>query len=96
MRAIQVIGTLHRIVYENGMPNRVMLQDSREAHPPTPEDMKAVSEIYIRDDGWSLGANHRCARDAWRTWMGDWIVQLRKQTWGWQVNDLRKGEEHGT
>lgn len=87
-----VIRAIHHIVFEDGFPTRVMLQDSQYAHPPKPKDMEAISEIYIRDDGWSLGANHHCARDAWRTWMGRWVAQLRRQTWGWQVNAFNLGE----
>ena len=84
--SVEVIRTIHNIVYEDGMPTRVMLQDSQYAHPPKPKDMEAVSEIYVRDDGWSLGAHHRCARDAWMGWTDHWVAHLRKQTWGWQVN----------
>ena len=86
-----VIRAIHRIVFEDAMPTRVMLQNPVEAHPPKPGDMEAISEIYIRDDGWSLGANHRYARDAWRIWMGSWVAHLRRQTWGWQVNAFNLG-----
>lgn len=91
-----VINTLHRIVYEGGMPNRLMIQPSFEAVVTRSEYMGRVSEIYIRDDGWSLGASHRCVAEARKTWEREWVAQLRKQTWGWQVVDLSLGGNNGS
>ncbi len=90
----RVIQEVQRIVYEGGLPARIMFNDQNEARPPQPEDVKEISEIYIRDDGWSLGASYLYAQNVRKLWEDAWVVHLRKQTWGWQVNSLRPKEKY--
>ena len=88
----EVIEELHSIVYEGGFPRRIMLSDPRGTEIPTRASMERIHEIYIRNDGWSLGAYHRWVQEVLATWRRDWVIQLRRQTWGWQIKEMYRGE----
>ena len=88
-----VIRVLNGLLYEGRLPRRVMTHDSRIARPPKSGDMDNISEIYIRNDGWSIGADYLCAGTVFALWKGSWVVQLRRQSWGWQVTNLRPEEK---
>lgn len=80
-----VIVMMQQIVYEGGFPTRVMVEDSSSYRPTKESDMQHVTEIFIRHDGWSLGASYISSKVAYESWVSEWVAHLRKQTWGWQV-----------
>jgi hypothetical protein len=61
-------------------PSRVMINPNeavnsrraREEHGVTP------TVIFIRNDGWSLGANESLERAAYMMWPNEWAAYLRK------------------
>jgi hypothetical protein len=58
-------------------PNRVIIsEDGNAVSPKIARDSKSiVSEIiFVRDDGWSLGANAQLQHSAFDIWKDKWIA----------------------
>lgn len=68
---------------DNG-PSKVMCSKRNWAHPEMAKDDFGVESdvVFIRSDGWTLGAPRELALDAYRTAEGEWLGTL----------DLRTGE----
>lgn len=67
-------------IRENG-PTRVVIDDKGEAIPPRRAQRKkgiTSDVVYIRDDGWSLGAPLCFERVARRMWSREWVAVARK------------------
>jgi hypothetical protein len=74
-----ILKALEGIAY-NG-PTRVVVNSDGEAKPP----MRAKKEneikpdvIFVRNDGWSLGAPIELYDVAEKMWAGDWVMVIRK------------------
>lgn len=57
-------------------PTRVMI-DREEAFPPERAKIEfgvIPDVIFLRDDGWSLGAPKHLERVAWAMWSKEWVA----------------------
>ena len=58
-------------------PTRVLINEEGEAVPPARAmdipGMKKISVVFIRDDGWSLGAPEHLRHVAEEMWQDQWI-----------------------
>lgn len=63
-----------------GGPNRVMISDSEGVPPRIAREKYGTQPdvIFIRRDGWSLGAPAHLEAAARRTWPESWIGLLRR------------------
>lgn len=52
-------------------PTRIVVDRHGSARPPKLGDRYDV--IFVRDDGWSLGAPKRFRRTAHKLWAGSWV-----------------------
>jgi sulfur carrier protein ThiS len=61
-------------------PTRVVINSNGEAVPAkrASELQIPIEVIYVRDDGWSLGAPLRLLEDAYRLWPDHWVEQWAK------------------
>lgn len=62
-------------------PTRVVISSAGEAVPPKQareQHNVKVDVVYIRDDGWSLGAPHEFSHIAEETWKDQWAVFMRR------------------
>lgn len=61
-------------------PNRVMISESDGVPPQVARENYSIEPdvIFIRRDGWSLGAPTHLEAAARRTWPESWIGLLRK------------------
>lgn len=73
----QIEDRIERIVQFG--PDRVVIDQSGEATTPqrAREEYHVVpTVIFIRKDGWSLGAPEQFKRVAESLWLGDWVSKL--------------------
>lgn len=71
--------TLIRRIVENG-PDRVVVDAQGTAVPPRSacaDYGEKVAVIYVRDDGWSLGASWQLAGTAVDMWRDAWLAAIR-------------------
>lgn len=62
-------------------PDRVMVDSEGEALSPSRAKTQyglTSDVIFIRNDGWSLGAPSRLEREAFRIWAEEWIGFIRR------------------
>ena len=67
--------TMSQIVNAKG-PDRVVIDREGEALPPerAKRDHNVVPDVvFLRDDGWTLGAPRSLADVARSMWAGDWV-----------------------
>lgn len=60
-------------------PHRVMIS-ADEAVPVMSPRAKSVDVVFIRNDGWTLGAPYALEADARKQWDGDWIARVDVRT----------------
>ncbi|RLC88685.1 MAG: hypothetical protein DRJ03_02070 [Chloroflexi bacterium] len=85
-------------VMERG-PTRVVINEEGEATTPMRALAQRVSVdvIYLRKDGWSLGAPQKLSMVARRLWDGDWVGRLHRigadvrDPDSWEVDKLTFG-----
>lgn len=55
-------------------PRRVVINQEGNAVPPVrcPEHLRP-QVVFVRNDGWTLGATRRLALTAWRLWSAEWV-----------------------
>lgn len=78
-----------------GGPDRVVTNESGEATTPMRacQDHKIVpTVIFIRDDGWSLGAPEQFRRVAFEMWRDKWVVKLTWDGTKWLSRLVEDGE----
>ena len=66
-------------IKDNG-PNRVVVDEEGTAVPPNPKVSAGIDLVFIRNDGWSLGASRNLARVAEDMWSDAWVAVLAKGT----------------
>jgi len=57
------------------MPKRIIVDKEGTAVPPHQSD-RGVDVVFIRVDGWSLGADSELAAVAASLWEGSWVAQM--------------------
>lgn len=59
-------------------PARVVVDRSGRAVPPDQASERGIAwdVIFVRRDGWTLGAPARLAKVAFRMWEGEWVKQI--------------------
>jgi len=74
------------------IPRRVMIDEQYTgASPQRAAALGVVPDvIFVRRDGWTLGAPERLSTLAWNVWVGHWIERWRRKpdgTWErtWKV-----------
>ena len=71
------------------LPDRVMHDEWEGRRPVAGQPMDVV---FIRDDGWTLGARAELEEAAARTWRRHWVRVLRRtDDRGWIADDAATG-----
>ncbi|KKM72975.1 hypothetical protein LCGC14_1415050, partial [marine sediment metagenome] len=67
-----------RVIAKTG-PDRVIINDAGEGIPPDKALKMEITPdiIFIRNDGWSLGAPQKFESIAHKMWEGDWEYFVR-------------------
>lgn len=84
-------------VLEDG-PRRLMLPDGTAIKPGRPGSFDPTI-IFVRDDGWSLGASPKTEELARKQWPDEWVAVLRRKhpiapDWNeWETEFLITDEE---
>lgn len=70
-------------------PHRVVINDEGEAVPQRAEAAKGITVdvVFIREDGWTLGAANALAGVAEDQWSDRWIAFMRRDD-GWKVQRI--------
>jgi hypothetical protein len=63
-----------RRIFTHG-PDRVLINKSGAAVRPKEAECDV---IFIRNDGWSLGAPARLVEDAYKLWQNEWVAFITK------------------
>ena len=60
-------------------PNRIVINAEGDAVPPDQAIKLGITwdVIFVRNDGWSLGAPHHLAEVANSLWVKEWVAQIR-------------------
>ncbi len=88
---LDIAGVMKRI-REHG-PARVVVDLHAQAESPRSARLHGIipQVIFIRGDGWSLGAPLDFAMAAYNTWAGDWVYVLTRASTDtaetWHVQD---------
>ncbi len=60
-------------------PDRVMVNENEAVSAARARERGIVSDVvFVRDDGWTLGAPARLEDAACRQWIGDWVYVTRR------------------
>lgn len=78
MSNINLVAAVGRIRLHG--PDRVTVNEDQEAVSYLRAHERGIIPdiIFIRDDGWTLGAPERFEREAYNTWPAQWIGFIRK------------------
>lgn len=85
MMSDSMLATVRRQVQERG-PDRVLVGASGEALPSARalELFGLVpSVVFIRNDGWTLGAPSELERAAYLLWAGEWVAKMERCEGRW-------------
>ena len=76
--ALEAVAKAYREIHETGGPRRVMLtRHYADAYFRIPSHSHLQpTKIFVRFDGWSLGACERFHADAEKTWLHDWVATI--------------------
>lgn len=84
MSAIDLDAVVAKIL-EHG-PTRVLTSDIWAEAPAN--GCRGLAVIFVRNDGWSLGAPDRLVDAARALWAEAWVVELRLESGQWVRRDL--------
>ena len=79
----RINGMIVRVLVEG--PTRVVYLDGGELSAGPPAKVKSrfgvtPEIVWIRQDGWSLGAPFSLSSHAYRVWEGQWVAMLNLRT----------------
>jgi len=81
------------LVNLNWKPVRVIVDEDGHAIPPEAASKMAINSdiIFVREDGWSLGAPEEFEDIAYNMWRNDWTQFIRKGDTDWtDIKEYRK------
>jgi len=60
-------------------PNMVMIDEFEATSPRRAREMYEIGPtiIFVRNDGWSLGASFKFEKAAYRMWKKEWVAFMR-------------------
>jgi hypothetical protein len=62
-------------------PSRVLAADGTAAAPTT--GLAGLDVVFVRGDGWSLGAPSSLAEEARKLWADAWVIQIERDGTEW-------------
>ena len=79
-------------------PNRVLINDAEALSPKRARELGHTADIiFIRDDGWSLGASCNLENAAYDHWPETWVGFVRKpNTFASTIDEYRKKQNEPT
>jgi hypothetical protein len=60
----------------NEGPTRIVINSDGEAVPPNKDNIKLIEVVFVRKDGWSLGAPFHLIEVARKMWDDEWVGVL--------------------